>query len=253
MASVGVPVATTYVLPLSRGGSEPHVLTYDDGMDRVTKFKNNPQGAITLVNELVVARIAEYLQIPAPEGTVVYVGQELIDAEPQLRRRDGMKFDGGLCFGSEYLLAIDALGRASIDEAHNKEDIAGIVLLDTLCENTNRNVSTNLLIASKGEAITIMSIDHGHCFHHDWTARTLDPTSAPQIVCHSQLRGHVSGFEAFSGFLGRLHSLDRENLIQIVHQVPSEWGVSQARLEQLADYILGHASGIEEALKQAFP
>jgi hypothetical protein len=63
-------VAVEYVHRM-RGGSQSHLLRCSDGEYYVVKFQNNPQGARTLVNEMLGAALAARLDLPAPETAIV--------------------------------------------------------------------------------------------------------------------------------------------------------------------------------------
>jgi HipA-like kinase len=64
------PLLTKFVRTL-HGGSQPHLMMADDGNYCIVKFQGNPQGTNVLVNEMLAAKLLEWLGLSAAATTVV--------------------------------------------------------------------------------------------------------------------------------------------------------------------------------------
>lgn len=234
---------------MGRGGSESQLLRFDDKLNRVVKFPNNPQGLIVLVNEIIVSRIAEFLGVCCPKGDVVVVPQELIESEPRLRRSDGQKFVGGYCFGSDFHEAMDDPGSASLARASNSPDLAGIVVLDTLCANGDReNNQGNLLLTTVAGNMKVMAIDHGHCFGHRWDEAIASIASGVRVICRNDFASHLQA-QHFQPFLSKLRELDEEALKGLLDDLEGLWDLGYSRLAAIKRYISGRRTEVEQAIR----
>lgn len=248
-----IPVAVAYVRPMGDGGAEAHLLQFDDGRRYVVKFLNNREGLLTPANQLLVSRLAEFLEVSCPREGVVQVPRQLIEAEPRLRRSDGQRFESGYCFGSEYHLGIDDPGAATLALASNIEDLAGIVLLDTLCANEHRERDQgNLLLATESGQHRVMAIDHGHCFGHRWDAAIALTAQRVRVVCRPAFVALIQP-QHFDPFLDRLRRLDQQALDRIYGDLGSLWGLTSDRLAALKRYLLARRSGVEQAIRERWP
>src|SRR5690606_24162495 len=67
-----------------RGGANSHLLLADDDCYYVVKFRNNPQHARVLVNELICYVLLDRLGLPTPGWSIVEVSPSLIERCPDL-------------------------------------------------------------------------------------------------------------------------------------------------------------------------
>ena len=219
----------------------------------MVKFPNNRQGVIVLVNETIVSVLAEFLRVSSPEGGIVLVPQELIDAEAGLRRSDGAKFAGGLCFGSAYYEAIDDPGAATLALASNIEDLAGIVLLDTLCANTDRENNTgNLLLTTVDGENTVMAIDHGHCFGYQWDNTLPAKSGELRVVCRDDFVAHIEPGH-FDPYIDRMRQLDQSTLDSILTDLDGLWELTESGLGAVKTFIFSRVAPVEQALRERWP
>ncbi|WP_127549645.1 hypothetical protein [Paenibacillus amylolyticus] len=135
------------------------------------------------LQEVLVYRIAKYLEITVPECAIASVDQIFIDQAPSLRFTHryvpGYHFASNVIEGVENNLMSGYLNLMSAGKKYmkrpwnnffnniaNKEDVAKIIVLDLLTANFDRFGNTgNLLIASTDGTRKVYCIDHGHCFY----------------------------------------------------------------------------------------
>jgi hypothetical protein len=245
VAAGQLPFATTFFSPLGRGGSKAQLLGFDDGINRVVKFPNNPQGVRTLANELVSARLASLIGVPVPSCGIVEVTNSFVNAEPTL---SGL--EAGLCFGSEYHKAVDVSGPSEIWMASNREELAGIVLFDSWCNNVDRAHNPGNLILTAGEQ-RILAIDHGFCFGYQWDKHINEIGQPVSIICRSDFREFVA-LKHFDPFIERIKGVTEAELHHIVDQVPREWQVSCSERVALVKYVQSRIEGCIQAIMNDF-
>jgi hypothetical protein len=97
-AAIARPVGSIQAVEFTRAWrtkSEPVLLECEDGFKYVVKGR---QAGRQIVNDQLVARLGELLQAPVGKPTIVYVPQELIDEQPNLRG-----FRAGTAHGTRWI------------------------------------------------------------------------------------------------------------------------------------------------------
>jgi hypothetical protein len=212
------------------------LLGYCDDRKRATKLRGNPQQDIVLVNELVVARLAEIVDAPCPEGRVVRVDEPIIrtarEALPQLSTAQA-----GLCFGSIWIEGTYSPSESVCRDASNRAQIAAIIVLYTWCRNTDAK-DTHLVWRVAGDGRPqVYGFDHGHCFDYAWDPSIRDRAASvtvPAIPSSLTLAVQASDFAAA---LDRLSRPSRDELEASVQGIPPEWGRSPEDVAALVDYL----------------
>jgi hypothetical protein len=137
-------IAVEYVRPM-RGGSQSHLLRCSDGEYYVVKFQNNPQGARTLVNEMLGGALATRMGLPTPETAIVEVSEPLIQHSEECVIQIGRELipcTPGQCFGSRLPSQAGPYGSRVMMAAHgflpdfpprevtNAADFVGMLVFD---------------------------------------------------------------------------------------------------------------------------
>lgn len=248
MIPVGqLPFATTFFRPLGRGGSKAQLLGFNDGINRVVKFPNNPQGVRVLANELVSAGLASLISVPVPLCGIVEVTNSFVNVEPMLSG-----FEAGLCFGSEYHKAVDVSGPSEIWMASNREELAGIVLFDSWCNNVDRAHNPgNLILTADGRGQRILAIDHGFCFGHQWDKYINEIGQPVSVICRSDFRQFVAQ-KHFEPFIERIKGIKEAELRDVIAEVPQEWNVSESERVALVKYVQSRIGDSVQAVMNDF-
>ena len=233
----------------------PAVVDTDADGSFVVKFRGAGQGPRALVAEVLVALIAQALDLPVPRPAVVDLEDGFGRSEPDPEIQDILRGSVGANFGLEFLHGAMAYGPAVDDGLLTPEVAADIVWLDAYVTNVDRTArNTNLLVSAE----RVWLIDHGAAlfFHHRWTGwqqRIQSPF--PQIAEHVLLSraGDLETADA------RLRPrLDPTRMAAIVQSIPEEWlgdepefaDVSQQR-EAYLTYLLERLNGPRAWLKEA--
>ena len=222
------------------GGSKARVFTDFAGRKWTVKAKNNPQGLAVLPAEYINGRLAGRLGVPVPEVATIQIPQALIQAQDIQIDPPGNaeQWLSGISFGSLYIESShNNPTMAEMINLSNPGDIAATVMFDTWIDNGDRcNNHSNLLVSVDGNA------------PNKWRYYCIDlGTMGGQIPFHCQglsgvkanftYRGlnqffqiHLltqAGLAAFGKFLTRLEQLTRNDIEEVVNEVPQEWAVCQ--------------------------
>jgi hypothetical protein len=173
------------------GMSRPVHVIGSDGKEYLLKNQNVYDAQLKdwvnwdcmFLQEVLVYRIAKYLNISVPDCAIASVDQIFIDHAPSLRFTH--RYVPGFHFASHVIEGIEnnlVSGYANLmtqgkkymkrpwntffSNISNKEDMPKIVVLDLLTANFDRfGNNGNLLIASNEGNRLLYCIDHGHCFY----------------------------------------------------------------------------------------
>jgi hypothetical protein len=169
--------AHRYVQPLREGGSLPAIVGTDDGL-YVVKFRGAGQGPRALIAEIIVARIAQALDLPTPDLALIEVPPQFGRSEPDPEIQDLLRASHGTNVGLRYLDGAFNFALAAAHDVITPDFANRLVWLDAFVTNPDRtHRNTNLLVWER----TPWLIDHGAALyaHHDWQsvddARTHSP------------------------------------------------------------------------------
>src|SRR5205823_1693190 len=130
-----------YYQPAGGGGSAAAILRYSDRVARVTKFRGNPQNPgqqrqSVLINELVVARLAEALGAAAPPGLVVMV--EPVHLQEAQQDVQGLaNAEAGPAFGCDWINGQYNPADRLFTLVTNREALASLAILYRWTRNTD--------------------------------------------------------------------------------------------------------------------
>jgi hypothetical protein len=228
-----------------RGGSQPFLMGCDDGQTYVVKFRNNPQHARILANEMIASRLAALIQLPVPDRAFVQVSQGLISGTPLLRFETAGHEEqcaAGVHFGSRFpgvpsqTLVVDFLPDRLLRRVANLAAIfLGAYVLDKwTCNCDGRQVLFYRTIEQKGGRYSATLIDHGFCFNDgEWNfpdspIRSLYPR---RLVYES-----VRGLQSFEPYLSQIENIASTELEECLHEVPRDWcGDDPDQISRLAE------------------
>lgn len=243
-----------------RGGAQSHLMRCADDAYYVVKFRNNPQGARILANELLATRLAARMGLPTPEVAVVEVREELIEHTDDLvieLGRGRTRCQAGLQFGSRYpgapaeTAVFDFLPDEQLREVPNLRDFCGAFVLDKWTCNTNGRQA--IFFRCAGEpCYRAQMIDHGFCFNAcEWN---FPDGPLRGIYARHRVYESVRGIDSFEPWLTRVETRMDESLLgEIAGEIPPEWYGSDAdALEQLLARLLRRRQRVRELIVQAW-
>jgi hypothetical protein len=178
----------TFLDYLGQGMSKPALILADDAERYILKTQKvmHNGSLVTLdcmfLNELLACQIADFLDVPVPEGAIAQLDQQLIDNDPSIMFVH--KFYEGTHFASLQINDVEDNLLENYEEQlrmqkpyvtrswssffkniKNPEKIANIIAFDLLIANFDRYGNTgNLLVADTDLGRQVFSIDHGHAF-----------------------------------------------------------------------------------------
>src|SRR5690349_19387207 len=168
---------------------------------------------------MVVALIAQQLELPVPRPAVIDLDDGFGRGEPDPEIQDILRDSVGPNFGLEFLPGALAFDPAVDRQLVSPEFAAEVVWLDAYVTNVDRTArNTNLLISND----RVWLIDHGAAlfFHHRW-AGWQDRIQSPFVQIADHVLLHLAGdLEAADSRLrGRL---DEAVLTSMVESLPEE-------------------------------
>jgi len=204
------------VLSSARRGSSWPIEVGTEAGPYFLKLAGGGNGLAALVAEIIVAEIAEAIELRVPVRALVTLDADIEseDRDPELL--DLLRASQGLNLGLETVAgarAIDAgdIPRVSSDEA------ARIVWLDWLVLNPDRTPSNPNLLIRRGQ---LWLIDHGAAlvFHHNWPAVTEASPHQPWPLRDHLLMPRANSLRDWDPVLSA--SVRRDIIDQAVSNVP---------------------------------
>jgi len=243
-----------------RGGAQAHLMRCADDGYYVVKFRNNPQGARILANELLGTRLAARMGLPTPEVAVVEVREELIAHTDELvieLGRGRTRCQEGLQFGSRYpglpaeTTVFDFLPDEQLREVPNLADFCGALVFDKWTCNTNGRQA--IFFRGAGESgYRAQLIDHGFCFNAcEWN---FPDGPLRGIYARHRVYDSVRGIDSFEPWLTRVETrIDESVLWEIAGEIPPDWyGSDMDALEQMLAQLLRRRTRLRDLIVQAW-
>jgi hypothetical protein len=253
-----MPLALEHIRRM-RGGAQSQLLRCDDGHYYVVKFRNNPQHARILVNELLGTRLAARLGLPVPPVAVVEVPEELISGSEDMciqLGRGRMPCESGLQFGSRYpgdpatLALSDYLPDEQLRAAKNLDDFCGMLVFDKWTCNTNGRQAIFFRSCGEPRYVALM-IDQGFCFNAgEWN---FPDAPLRGLYLRALVYGSVRGMDSFAPWLDRLMPRTMPDVLgELAAEIPPQWyDFDQDALEQMMEQLLRRRALIEDLIVAA--
>jgi len=263
-----MPVRARTLVRKMRGGAQAHLLEADDGNFWVVKFRNNPQHRRILVNEFLASSFLQYLQIAAPETTLVQITPDFLEANPDVHIQLGPRreaIEPGWHFGSKFpgdpgrTAVYDFLPDALLDQVENLGQFPGMLVVDKWLSNADSRQSIFVRAKVKEYIPTALGhrarlgfvalmMDHGFCFDGPYWRFSESPIQG--LYFRPSVYQSVRGFDAFQPWLEQVTHFPEHILDDAMKRIPPEWldGDEQA-LEDLLTRLLARRRKLPELLK----
>jgi hypothetical protein len=249
-----------------RGGAQSHLVEADDGGFYVVKFRNNPQHHRVLINESLGWVFLRYLQISAPQATVISVSPEFLRDNPEVSIQLGSRsipVEPGWHFGSLYpnhpdrIAVYDFIPDTLLCQVANLRQFLGMLVFDKWTGNADgrqaiffrsRLKQWTSSGASARPGFLAWMIDQGFLFngpHWDF------PDSPVQGLYHRPLVYEpVTSLNDFEPWLDLILHFPADVIDEAYRQVPLQWldGEEDA-LEQLLEKLLRRARRVPDLLE----
>lgn len=251
-----------------RGGAQSHLMLGADGGLWVVKFRNNPQGARVLANELMATRIAEAIGLTVPKSDVVEVSDWLVANSPEMQLEMGRgvreRCEAGLQFGSRYVgglmpgQVVDYLPEPQLGEVRNLAEFAGMLVVDKWTGNCNGRQAV-FERRARERKYRAHFIDQGFCFNAgEWS---FPDAPLRGVYPRNAVYAGVTGWDSFEPWLSRVEMFRGETLGAVAEEVPPGWyGGDPEALERLLEGLLRRRGAVRELIaafrdsgRQPFP
>lgn len=238
-----------------RGGAQSQLMLGADGTLWVVKFRNNPQGARVLANDLIGTRMAEAVGLTVPRTDAVDVSEWLIRNSPEMwvniGRGERAACAEGLAFGSQFVgglmpgQVVDYLPEEQLAELRNLQEFAGMLCIDKWTGNSNgrQAVFTRKPRERKYRAVFI---DQGYCFHaNEWV---FPDTPLRGVYPRNSVYEWVTGWDSFEPWITRVEAMEAAVLWSVAEVVPPEWYGDPSELEALMEEMLKRRSRVRDLI-----
>lgn len=208
---------TRYLTPLREGGSLPGLVEADDEGTYVMKLRSAGQGPKVLAAEVIVATLAQALDLRVPDLVVLELDAAIGRREPDPEVQALLVGSAGLNLGMDFLPG--SLGFDPNAFPVPRDEAARVMWLDALTANIDRSHRNPNLLMWHGR---LWCIDHGAAlrFMHDWSRADRFPTAAFDAADHvlgahrSAVRDHAQALAA---------RLDDPTIAAALARVPDPW------------------------------
>lgn len=233
-------VAIEHLGATRRGVTSPQLFRADDGRVYVVKLQNNKLGPKVLANEFIGTRLGEALGLCFPPGGIIKLEEAVLKRS---RRLSAAGVAPGRHFACRYLSGTEYLCRHNVARAVNRQEMAGVMLLDHLAHNMDRTLNwRNLLLRREAQGWRIYAIDNSHFFRRAlWTEEIL-ARLAPLIrvnrhgVYGTLLRHYLKPAD-FVPYLAQVQAWSDEFLAGLVADVPAEWLPHAAERQAVVSFL----------------
>jgi hypothetical protein len=224
--------SASVLIKVARTGAKPILAAADDGRRFWLKWPGNPHGNISLVNELIVARVGEQIGAPVRPVSLVYVDPALVEGFSAF----GDFVPAGTHIGSELLADVEeATEILRVARDGNAERFPRFLALWMLCLGTDLQ-----LLYHVSNEDQVWSIDHGLWFdthEGDWTPSLLEEWVDDNWPWPEDQRPKGLSATALHQAADSVSELTVELLAHVVGEVPLQWGVDDANLKAIAKFV----------------
>lgn len=233
-------------------GDIAHLFTMGNHAEKyVFKFFNYRNRTKEIVNEYIVSRLAELLNLPVPATKIVFVTDEVRNQLPHKIKKH--------IHAEGYHIAVPFIEHCQTysemeypptkELLHNHNQLSGMIAFDLWINNTDRS-RNNILFQAKSSGYSFHMIDHGRCFPggYTWTPETLKQqvqhrTDMPVYKWALSLLSSVADMEQYAQRISQLHVVDFE---AIVLELPQNWLVTEDEKQQLVQFLVRQQREIQQ-------
>jgi hypothetical protein len=135
-------------------GGTAHVILFNDGKKYVVKWYGARNRGKEVVNEYVIGKLAQLLELPVIPFELLYIPEEFIQKTPELKAKKH-NFRAGYHYGCVYLensIVFEKVRKAppSKTEVVNRDMLAGLMLFDQWVNNSDRG-TLNVILERQGD------------------------------------------------------------------------------------------------------
>lgn len=219
----------------------------------IIKFKNNEQGVLTVINEIISYYLALSLEIVMPQSGVALVDELTDFGEFNI---DNSNF--GCCFYSKEIEKATVLNKNIMKFISNDDSYEKIILFDHIVYNKDRNKGNLLISSGKGDKILYV-IDHTHVFKNQaiWDKYCLQQGMNENDYNDTEILDYneydyffdckIITYNSLLDIAQHFKKIINENLLdEIFTKIPSDWFISSKDLMVLKKYLIYRSSKLDD-------
>jgi len=142
---------------------------------------------------------------------------------------------------------VDYLPEQQLDEVRNREEFAGILVLDKWMGNCNGRQAV-FERKARERKYRATFIDQGFCFNAgEWT---FPDSPLRGVFARNSVYTSVTGWRSFEPWLSRVEAMDAGKLWEVAEAVPPEWyGGNLSDMERLMEMLLKRRGRVRELIE----
>ncbi len=234
-------------------GKAAHLFLFSDGNRYAVKCKNNFHGTRELVNEYVVARLGQLLNLPVVPFEIVTMTEKQIQ---QIPKKFSSHYQPGKQFASLFIDNCIGLAkkppRPTINELNNPHILAGILVFDYWVHDADRTKSNILLKRHPDGQYDIHMIDHGKCFPggYKWNAETLQKSKKfkKESIVHVWTVDMLNDLNIITSYIEKILALSDVSIEEVIQDIPVDWNVSNENKVALFKYLKERKKTLAESV-----
>ncbi len=216
-----------------RGGAHAHLVQGMDGHHYVVKFRQNPQGRRTLINEVVSSILLRRLGVYSPEIALIGVDPDSLRTLPGCnlgRENDQTGILPGIHFGSQYpgspdvTSVFDLFPTQMAPQLYNRADFLGALVFDKWVSNADSRqaIFFRAIPERSGQERWVAAmIDNGYAFQGcRWT---FGDSAAQGLHARWSVYGPPITLDDFGVWIYVLRQMKWDVEDEIFDTLPREW------------------------------
>jgi hypothetical protein len=251
------PTHITRYVEARQSSTQVVIVDTDEGRGFL-KAMGNPEGEHALACDWVGTQLASWFGLPTFDQAIVNV-----DEFVEIKFLNGNFAENGPALVSRAISGEPWSGsKRQLKKISNKDDISRLVVFDTWILNrdrysTNRLNRDNVFLSAENEELTLLAIDHTHCFGSSGGELT-ERVSRIENYKDGAIYGLFPEFEKWlkrkvvSQCCDRLSKMDETIAQSMVGNLPRQWKVSSKVKAALSKFIVQRAGFVSETIKDKF-
>ena len=229
-----------------RGGTA-HVILFNDGKEYVVKwFGVKKERGKEVVNEYVVAKLAQLLSLPIIPFKLVYIPEDFLKKTPELQQKKH-NYISGYHFGCVYIknsipFEDVRFTPPSPQEVNNRNQLAGLTVFDQWLNNSDRGTMNVILERLDDDSYYVHMIDHGRCFPggYQWSPQTLNNEPAYNFhwPFYKWVYTTLNDTQELTSYIDKIIDFPNEKIYEVMASIPDEWNVSTEERDALYHFLL---------------
>lgn len=237
------------------------VFLASDGNEYVVKFNYPKEHDRILPNELLGSFLAPYCGVRVPETKPIFVPADAIPKDwthiveglhVAVRREDVFKAVEASP-NRQPRIVIPFL--KAFKDCDNRSEFGSLLAFDAWIANTDRASNPgNWLFVWRDKKMYLHAIDHGHAFGGPRSNRNLETIPATQIASGQLYKDLISACDIsdnpnpFAEAVHRIEKLDEELLLDILSNLPEEWGVTIDERSRLSAFLAHRRDSLRSSI-----